>query len=120
MSGGAIIEGLDTSLDLFQEITDDDVKKALNDIGKEAKKAMQSASAVDSGDAKRSVKSRLKRTNFGYKLVTRFEEEYYAYQEFDTEKSNPKNIGKVYRALKGIDEQALKILEKLPVKGSEK
>lgn len=117
---GVKIEGLDTSLDLFQEITDDDIKKALNDIGKEAKKAMQNASAVDKGNAKRSVKSRLKRTSFGYKLVTRFTEEYYAYQEFDSEKSKPDNIGKVYRALKGIDEQALKIFEKLPVKGSEK
>lgn len=112
------VEGLDTALELFQEITDEDVKKALNQIGREAKKAMQSASAVDSGDAKRSVKSRLKRWNGGYKLVTRFTEEYYAYQEFDSQKSDPKNIGKVYRALKGLDEKALEILRKLP-KGSE-
>ena len=120
MSGGAIIEGLDTSLDLFQEITDDDIKKALNEIGKKAKKSMQSASAVDTERAKKSIKSRLKRTSFGYKLTTRFEEDYYAYQEFESEKSDPKIIGKVYRALKGIDEEALKILKKLPVKGSEK
>lgn len=118
---GVKIEGLDTSLDLFQEITDDDIKKALNEIGKEAKKGMKSASAIDSGKAKESVKSRIKRLNNGtFKLVTRFTEEYYAYQEFDTEKSNPANIGKAYRALKRIDEQALKILEKLPTKGSEK
>lgn len=118
---GVKIEGLDSSLDLFQEITDDDIKSSLNEIGKEAKKAMQNASAVDKGKAKNSIKSRIKRLNNGtFKLVTRFTEEYYAYQEFETEKSNPKNIGKVYRAIKGIDERALKILEKLPLKGREK
>ena len=115
---GCIVEGLDTSLDLFDEITDDDIKKALNEIGKKAKKAMQVASAVDTGDAKRSVKSRLKRLPFGFKLVTRFTEEYYAYQEFESKKSDPKNIGRAYRALKEIDREAEEILRKLPIKGS--
>lgn len=115
---GVKIEGLDSCLDLFEEITDDDIKEALNEIGKKAKKAMQEASAVDKGKAKRSVKSRIKRYDGGLKLVTRFTEEYYAYQEFESEKSNPANIGKVYRALKGIDEEALKILRKVPVKRS--
>lgn len=115
---GCTIEGLDSSLELFDEITDEDIRKALNEIGKKAKKAMQSATAVDSGDAKRSVKSRIKRMPFGMKLVTRFTEEYYAYQEFESKKSDPENIGRVYRALKGIDEEAVKILSKIPVKGS--
>lgn len=118
MEGCCKIEGLDSALELFEEITDDDIKKALNEIGKNAKKAMQSATAVDSGKAKRSVKSRIKRYHSGLKLVTRFTEEYYAYQEFDSNKSDPKNIGRVYKALKGIDEEAIKILNKLPVKGS--
>ena len=116
--GGCIVEGLDTSLALFDEITDDDIKKALNEIGKKAKKAMQVASAVDTGDAKRSVKSRLKRTSFGFKLTTRFTEEYYAYQEFESKKARPENIGRAYRAIKGIDEEAEKIFRKLPSKGS--
>ena len=62
---GCTIEGLDSALELFDEITDDDIKTALNEIGKKAKKAMQSASAVDTGNAKRSVKSRIKRMPFG-------------------------------------------------------
>ena len=116
--GGCIVEGLDTSLALFDEITDDDIKKALNEIGKKAKKAMQGAAVVDTGDAKRSVKSRLNRTSFGYKLTTRFTEEYYAYQEFESKKAKPENIGRAYRAIKGIDEEAEEIFRKLPVKGS--
>lgn len=113
-----IIEGLDSSLELFDEITDDDIKKALNEIGKKAKNTMKPAISVDSGKARRSVKSRIKRYSGGLKLVTRFTEEYYVYQEFDSQKSSPENIGKVYRALKGIDEEAMKILKKLPIKGS--
>lgn len=115
---GCKIEGLDSSLDLFEEITDDDIKEALNEIGKKAKKAMQSASAIDTGKAKKSIKSRIKRYDGGLKLVTRFTEEYYAYQEFESEKAKPENISKVYSALKGIDEEALKILSKVPIKRS--
>lgn len=116
---GCTIEGLDSALELFEEITDDDIKEALNEIGKKAKKAMQLASSVNSGKAKRSVKSRIKRWSGGLKSVTRFTEKYYAYQEFESQKSNPKNIGRAYRALKGIDEEAMKILERFPVKGND-
>lgn len=110
------IEGLDSSLDLFKEITDDEIKKALNQIGGKAKKLMQNASATDTGKAKGSIRSRLKRLNDGgYKLVTRFTEEYYAYQEFESEKAKPENIGREYRALKDIDKEAMEILNKLVV-----
>lgn len=117
MSASCKIEGLDSALELFEEITDEDIRNALNEIGGKAKNAMTGASAVDSGKAKRSVKSRIKRWDGGLKLVTRFTEEYYAYQEFESQKSDPANIGRVYRAIKGIDKEAIKILEKIPIKG---
>lgn len=112
------IEGLEESLELFDEIQDDSIKQALNEIGIKAKKLMQGASAVDTSKAKKSIKSRLKRHHGGLKLTTRFTEEYYAYQEFESKKSKPENIGREYRALKGLDEEALEILKKVPIKGS--
>lgn len=112
----AVINGLDSSLELFKEITDEEIKKSLNELGAKAKKIMQSASATDTGKAKKSIKSRIKKlNNGGYKLVTRFTEEYYAYQEFESEKASPENIGREYRALKNIDKDAMDIFRKLAV-----
>ena len=100
--------------DLFPEITDEDVKSALQELGKIGKSAMQEAMAVDTGEAKKSVKSRIKRLDGGgYKLQIRYTKRYYGYQEFESEKSNPKNIGKVYRIVGDVDEKADEIFDKL-------
>lgn len=100
--------------DLFPEITDADIKSALNEVGKIGKEAMKGAIAVDTGEAKKSVKSRIKRLNGGgFKLQVTYTKRYYGYQEFGAETANPKNIGKVYRAVAGVDEKADKIFDKL-------
>lgn len=100
--------------DLFPEITDADIKSALQEVAKIGKAEMKNAMAVDSGEAKKSVKSRIKRLDGGgFKLQVTYTKRYYGYQEFESEHSNPKNIGKVYRAVANVDEKADKIFDKL-------
>ena len=100
--------------DLFPEITDEDVKSALQEVAKIGKSAMKEAMAVDTGEAKKSVKSRIKRLDGGgYKLQIRYTKRYYGYQEFKSEKSSPQNIGKVYRIVGDVDEKADEIFDKL-------
>lgn len=100
--------------DLFPEITDADIKSALQEVAKIGKSAMQEAMAVDTGEAKKSVKSRIKRLDGGgYKLQITYTKRYYGYQEFKSQHSDPKNIGKVYRIVGELDEKAMEILEKL-------
>lgn len=100
--------------DLFPEITDEDIKSALRELGNIGKSAMKEAMAVDSGDAKKSVKSTIKRLDAGgYKLQIRYTKRYYGYQEFESEKSNPKNIGRVYKIVGSVDEKADEIFDKL-------
>lgn len=100
--------------DLFPEITDADIKSALQEVAKIGKAEMKNAMAVDTGQAKKSVKSRIKRLDAGgYKLQIRYTKYYYGFQEFGAETANPKNIGKVYRVVSSVDEKADKIFEKL-------
>ena len=100
--------------ELFPEITDADIKSALNEVAKIGKAEMKNAMAVDTGEAKKSVKSRIKRLDGGgYKLQITYTKRYYGYQEFGAETANPKNIGKVYKIVDGVDEKADKIFDKL-------
>ena len=99
---------------LFPEITDSDIKSALNDIAKDGKAQMSSAVAVDTGRAKKSVKSRLKRLDAGgYKLSIFISEDYYAYQEWGARTAALENVGRVYSVATNIDEKAYQILKKL-------
>ena len=100
--------------DLFPEITDNDIKSALQEVAKIGKSAMKEAMAVDTGEAKKSVKSRIKRLDGGgYKLQIRYTKRYYGYQEFGAETANPKNIGKVYKIVGDVDKKADEIFDKL-------
>lgn len=100
--------------DLFPEITDEDVKSALQEVAKIGKSAMKEAMAVDTGEAKKSVKSRIKRLDGGgYKLQITYTKRYYGYQEFKSQKSSSRNIGRVYKIVGDLDKKAMEILEKL-------
>ena len=100
--------------DLFPEITDADIKSALNEVAKIGKAEMKNAMAVDTGQAKKSVKSRIKRLDAGgYKLQIRYTKRYYGYQEFESQKSAPQNIGRIYKIVGKVDEKADKIFDKL-------
>lgn len=100
--------------DLFPEITDADIKSALQEVAKIGKAEMKEAMAVDSGEAKKSVKSRIKRLDGGgYKLSITYTKRYYGYQEFGAETANIHNIGRVYKIVGELDEKAMEILEKL-------
>ena len=100
--------------DLFPEITDADIKSALQEVAKIGKSAMKEAMAVDTGEAKKSVKSRIKRLDGGgYKLSITYTKRYYGYQEFGATTASPKNIGKVYKIVDGVDEKADEIFDKL-------
>ena len=100
--------------DLFPEITDADIKSALNEVAKIGKAEMKNAMAVDTGEAKKSVKSRIKRLDGGgYKLQIRYTKRYYGYQEFESEKSNIRNIGRVYKIVGDVDKKADEIFDKL-------
>lgn len=100
--------------DLFPEITDADIKSALQEVAKIGKSTMKEVMASDTGEAKKSVKSRIKRLDGGgYKLQITYTKRYYGYQEFKSQHSDPKNIGKVYRIVGELDEKAMEILEKL-------
>ena len=95
---------------LFPEITDSDIKSALNDIAKDGKAQMSSAVAVDTGRAKKSVK---KLNAGGYKLSIFVSEDYYAYQEWGARTAALDNVGRVYSVAANIDEKAYQILKKL-------
>ena len=100
--------------DLFPEITDADIKSALQEVAKIGKSAMKEAMAVDTGEAKKSVKSRIKRLDGGgYKLQIRYTKRYYGYQEFESQKSNIRNIGRVYKIVGDVDKKADEIFDKL-------
>ena len=100
--------------ELFPEITDADIKSALNEVAKIGKAEMKNAMAVDTGQAKKSVKSRIKRLDAGgYKLQIRYTEYYYGFQEFESEHSNIRNIGRVYKIVANLDKKAEKIFDKL-------
>lgn len=100
--------------DLFPEITDADIKSALQEVGKIGKSAMKEVMASDTGEAKKSVKSRIKRLDGGgYKLSITYTKRYYGYQEFESQHSNIHNIGRVYKIVGDVDEKAMEILEKL-------
>ena len=99
--------------DLFPEITDADIKSALQEVAKIGKSAMEEAMAVDTGEAKKSVKSRIKRVGDGFKLSITYTKRYYGYQEFKSQHSDPQNIGKVYKIVGDLDKKAMEILEKL-------
>lgn len=110
------IDGYKSAIKLFDEISDAEVRNVLSNIGDKAVSSMSSAVAVDTGGAKGSIKKTIRKVEEGIKLSVRIKKEYYMYQEFGASTSNPRNVQRVFRALNGIDDIAIKQLEELVVK----
>ena len=97
------ITGDQETLKLFKEVTEVEIKKALNKIGDVVVDKMQSDIAVDTANAQKSVKKHLKRLDGGWGVTVYPSTRYYYYQEVGT-KYQKKNIGRLLSAI--IDTQA--------------
>ena len=75
------ITGDQETLKLFEEVTEVEVKKALNKIGDVVVEKMQSDIAVDTANAQKSVKKHLKRMDGGWGVAIYPSTRYYYYQE---------------------------------------
>ena len=75
------ITGDQETLKLFEEVTEVEVKKALNKIGDVVVEKMQSDIAVDTANAQKSVKKHLKRVDGGWGVAIYPSTRYYYYQE---------------------------------------
>ena len=95
--------GAQEALKLFEEVTEVEVKKALNKIGDVVVEKMQSDIAVDTANAQKSVKKHLKRMDGGWGVAIYPSTRYYYYQEVGT-KYQKKNIGRLLGAI--VDTQA--------------
>ena len=75
------ITGDQEALKLFEEVTEVEIKKALNKIGDVVVDKMQSDIAVDTANAQKSVKKHLKRVDGGWGVAIYPSTRYYYYQE---------------------------------------
>ena len=75
------ITGDQENLKLFEEVTEVEVKKALNKIGDVVVDKMQADIAVDTANAQKSVKKHLKRMDGGWGVAIYPSTRYYYYQE---------------------------------------
>ena len=75
------ITGDQETLKLFEEVTEVEVKKALNKIGDVVVEKMQSDIAVDTANAQKSVRKHLKRVDGGWGVAIYPSTRYYYYQE---------------------------------------
>ena len=80
MSGFVIKQDQNLSK-LFEEVTEVEVKKALNKIGDVVVDEMKARIAVDTANAKKSVKKHLKRMDGGWGVAIYPSTRYYYYQE---------------------------------------
>ena len=95
--------GAQEALKLFEEVTEVEVKKALNKIGDVVVDKMQADIAVDTANAQKSIKKHLKRMDGGWGVAIYPSTRYYYYQEVGT-KYQKKNIGRLLSAI--VDTQA--------------
>lgn len=110
------VAGYESVIKLFDEISDADVRKVLSSIGDKAVSSMSGAVSVKSGATKGSIKKSIRKVESGIKLSVKIKNEYYVNQEYGASTSNPKNVQRVFRALRGIDDTAKKELEELVMK----
>ena len=75
------ITGDQEALKLFEEVTEVEVKKALNKIGDVVVEKMQADIAVDTANAQKSIKKHLKRVDGGWGVAIYPSTRYYYYQE---------------------------------------
>ena len=73
--------GAQEALKLFEEVTEVEVKKALNKIGDVVVEKMKADIAVDTANAQKSVKKHLKRMDGGWGVAIYPSTRYYYYQE---------------------------------------
>ena len=97
------ITGDQEALKLFEEVTEVEVKKALNKIGDVVVDKMQADIAVDTANAQKSVKKHIKRMDGGWGVAIYPSTRYYYYQEVNTKKDK-KNIRRLLSAI--VDTQA--------------
>ena len=97
------ITGDQETLKLFKEVTEVEVKKALNKIGDVVVEKMQSDIAVDTANAQKSVKKHLKRMDGGWGVAIYPSTRYYYYQECGTSHFKG-NVGRLLSAI--VDTQA--------------
>ena len=75
------ITGDQEALKLFEEVTEVEIKKALNKIGDVVVEKMQADIAVDTANAQKSIKKHLKRMDGGWGVAIYPSTRYYYYQE---------------------------------------
>ena len=97
------ITGDQEALKLFEEVTEVEVKKALNKIGDVVVEKMQSDIAVDTANAQKSIKKHLKRMDGGWGVAIYPSTRYYYYQECGTSRFKG-NVGRLLGAI--VDTQA--------------
>lgn len=110
------VTGYESVIKLFDEISDDDVRKVLSSIGDKAISSMSGAVSVRSGATKGSIKKSIRKVEAGIKLNVKIKNDYYVNQEYGSSTSNPKNVQRVFRAMRNIDDAAQKELQELVVK----
>ena len=106
------ITGAQEALKLFEEVTEFEVKKALNKIGDVVVDEMKARIAVDTGTAQKSIKKYLKRYDNGWGVTVYPSTRYYYYQEVGT-KYQKKNIGRLLGAIIDTQAECFKIAEEV-------
>ncbi len=97
---------------LFEEVTEFEVKKALNKIGDVVVDEMKARIAVDTTTAQKSIKKYLKRYDNGWGVTVYPSTRYYYYQEVGTKKDK-KNIGRLLSAIVDTQAECFKIAEEV-------
>lgn len=106
------ITGDQEALKLFEEVTEVEVKKALNKIGDVVVEKMQADIAVDTANAQKSVKKHLKRMDGGWGVAIYPSTRYYYYQEVGT-KYQKKNIGRLLGAIVDTQSECFEIAKEV-------
>ena len=107
------VTGFENVIKLFEEISDSDVRKVLNEAGADIENIMKNNIAIDTSTAQKSIKKRVRKTAEGIKLTVRVGKRYYINQEYGSSTADPSNIGKLSKALRGKDAEVIKALERL-------
>lgn len=103
------ISGFDELIDYMKkcEISEQKEKKALKEAGETFKKSFDENIAVDTGNAKRSIKNTTVRNSDGDLCQRVYVNAFYEmFDEFGTSKSK-KNVGRIERAIDSVENEAL-------------
>lgn len=97
---------------LFEEVTEYEVKKALNKIGDVVVDEMKARIAVDTGNAQKSIKKYLKRYDNGWGVTVYPSTRYYYYQEIGTSRFKG-NVGRLLSAIVDTRAECFDIAEEV-------